>query len=69
MLLNIFMKMSDCTVVVMGYRYNSILKVRNGAQKHLVWLVWNMEMDKSLIINGVLLENFGSILADLATED
>lgn len=52
LLLNIFMKMSGLTVAVMGYSYNSLLKVR--AQKHLVYLLVNMEVDKIIIINGVL---------------
>lgn len=54
LLLNIFMKMSGLTVAVMGYRYNSLLKVRYRAQKHLVYLLVNMEMDKIIIINGML---------------
>lgn len=61
LILNIFMKMSGLTVAVMVYSYNSILKVRNGIQMHLVCLVLNMEMDKSLIINGMLLKKFGGI--------
>lgn len=48
LLLNIFMKMSGLTVAVMGYSYNSILKVGNGVQKHPVCLVLNMEMTKAL---------------------
>lgn len=51
MLLNVFMKMSGLAVAVMGYSYNSILKGRYGAQKHLVYLFLNMEMDKISIIN------------------
>lgn len=61
LLLNIFMEMSGHTVAVVGYSYNSILKVRNGTQRHLVCLIVNMEIDKSFIINSMLLKKFKSI--------
>lgn len=61
LLLNIFMKMSGHTVAVTGYSYNSILKVRNETQRHLVCLIVNIEMDKSLIIIGMLLKKFKGI--------
>lgn len=60
-LATIFMKMSGHTAAVMGYSYNSILKVRNETQRHLVCLIVNIEMDKSLIIIGMLLKKFKGI--------
>lgn len=61
LLLNILVKMSGHTVAVVGYSYSSVLKVRNGAQKHLVCLIVNVETDKSLIVNGMLLNKFRGI--------